>query len=85
MKELEEERVCVKFYLKLANTITETIQILKQDAERGREKKGTEGWTNTTWILHHDKSPGHTSPLVREDLAKHGTTVCRPPNKQQTP
>jgi hypothetical protein len=30
MKDLEEQRVCVKFCLKLATTFTETFQMLKQ-------------------------------------------------------
>jgi hypothetical protein len=30
MKDLEEQRVCVKFCLKLAKTFTETFQMLKQ-------------------------------------------------------
>jgi transposase len=47
-----------------------------REAER---RKRPEGWRKKTWMLHHDNAPAHTSPLVREFLAKHETTVVAQP------
>jgi len=30
-------------------------------------------WRDGNWILHHDNAPAHTSHLVQQFLAKHGT------------
>jgi hypothetical protein len=38
MKDLEKQRVCMKFCLKLAKTFTETFHMLKQDLLGGHEE-----------------------------------------------
>jgi len=37
-------------------------------------QKRLENWQDGDWILHHDSAPPHTSHLVHQFLAKHGTT-----------
>lgn len=37
-------------------------------------------WESSRWMLHHDGAPAHTSCLVQQFLAKHGTIqVAHPP------
>jgi len=36
-------------------------------------RKQLEKWRDGDWILHHDNAPAHTSHLVQQFLAKHGT------------
>jgi len=36
-------------------------------------RKRPEKWQDGDWILHHDNAPTHTSHLVQQFLAKHGT------------
>ena len=38
-----------------------------------RHWKRLEKWRDGDWILHHDSAPAHTSHLVQQFLAKHGT------------
>ena len=54
------------------------INVLKRLREAGRRKR-PEAWTNNTWMLHHDNVPAHASPLIRELLKKHETTVVPQP------
>jgi histone-lysine N-methyltransferase SETMAR len=51
---------------------------MKRLREEVRMKR-PEGWRNKTWMLHHDNTPAHTSFLIREFLAKHGTTLIPQP------
>jgi len=42
-------------------------------------RKRLEKWQEGDWILHHDNAPTHTSHLVQEFLAKHGTAQFQQP------
>jgi len=42
-------------------------------------RKQSENWRNGDWILHHDNAPAHTSHLVQQFLAKHGTAQLQQP------
>jgi hypothetical protein len=75
MKDPEEQRGCFKFCLKLAETFTETFQILKEPKRRKRH----EGWRNKIWVLHCDNAPPHMLLLVCEFLANNKMTVV--PNR----
>jgi len=39
-------------------------------------RKMPELWENQTWMLHHNKVPGHASLLIPSNLAKHQTSVA---------
>jgi hypothetical protein len=51
---------------------------MKRLRETERRKRPEE-WRNEICMLHHDTTPAHTSPLVREFLVKHEVTVV--PNR----
>ena len=36
-------------------------------------------WRDGDWVLHHDNAPAHTSHLVQQFVAKHGTDQLQPP------
>ena len=42
-------------------------------------RKRPEKWRDDDWILHHDNAPAHTSHLVQQFLAKHGTAHLQQP------
>jgi len=42
-------------------------------------RKWPEKWWDGNWILHHDNAPAHTSHLVQQFLAKHGTAQLQQP------
>jgi len=42
-------------------------------------RKRLEKWRDGDWILHNDNVPAHTSHLVQQFLAKHGTAQLRQP------
>jgi len=42
-------------------------------------RKRPEKWRDGHWILHHDNMPAHTSHLVQQFLAKHGTAQFQQP------
>ena len=42
-------------------------------------RKRPEKWRDGHWILHHDNMPAHTSHLVQQFLAKHGTAQLQLP------
>jgi len=46
-------------------------------------RKQSEKWRDGDWILHHDSAPAHTSHLVQQVLAKHGTAQLQQPPSQQ--
>jgi len=46
-----------------------TVRRLRESLRRKRPEKRRDG----DWILHHDNTPAHTSHLVQQFLAKHGT------------
>jgi len=46
-----------------------TVRRLRESVRR----KQLEKWWDGDWILHHDNAPAHTSHLVQQFLAKHGT------------
>jgi len=48
------------------------LEILRRLRESVRRKK-PEKWQDGNWVLHHDNAPAHTSRLVQQFLAKHGT------------
>ena len=47
---------------------------VNQFAENDRKK-----WWDGDWILHHDNAPAHTSHLLQQFLAKHGTAQLQQP------
>lgn len=57
-----------EFYLEVMKRLRESIR-----------KKRPEAWRNKTWLLHHDNAPAHTSLIVREFFAKHGTVLVPQP------
>jgi transposase len=40
-------------------------------------RKWPDLWAATTWQLHHDNAPSHSSHLIQTFLAKHSITVVR--------
>ena len=42
-------------------------------------KKRPELWKNSSWLLHHDNAPAHSSLLVRNFLAKNNTVIVLQP------
>ena len=47
------------------------VEVLRRLRESFRRKQ--EKWRDSDWILQHDNAPAHTSHLVQQFLAKHGT------------
>jgi len=54
---------------------TEVLRRLHESFRRKRPEK----WRDDDWILHHDNAPAHTSHLVQQFLAKHGTAQLQKP------
>jgi hypothetical protein len=48
------------------------LEVLRHLRESFRRKQ-PEIWRDGDWNLHHDNAPAHTSHLVQQFLAKHGT------------
>jgi len=48
------------------------VEVLRRLRESVRRKR-PEKWRDGDWILHHDNEPAHTSHLVQQFVAKHGT------------
>jgi len=46
-----------------------TVRHLRESVHQKRLEK----WRDGDWILHHDNAPAHTSHLLQQFLAKHGT------------
>jgi len=53
----------------------EVLRCLHESVRRKRPEK----WQDGDWILHHDNGPTHTSQLVQQFLAKHGTAQLQQP------
>ena len=53
----------------------EVLRHLRESVRRKRPEK----WRDGDWILHHDNAPAHTSHLVQQFLAKHGTAQLQQP------
>ena len=63
-----EQTINKEFYL-------EVLQRLCESVRRKRQEK----WRDGDWILHHNNVPAHTSHLVQQFLAKHGTAQLQQP------
>ena len=55
-----------------------SLEVLRHLRESVRRKR-PEKWRDGDWILHHDNAPAHTSHLVQQFLAKHGTAQLQQP------
>jgi len=64
----EVQTINKKFYL-------EVLRSLREPVRRKRQEK----WGDGDWILHHDNAPAHTSQLMQQFLAKHGTAQLQQP------
>ena len=64
MTEQAEQRICIKFCVKLGHSSTETIWVIQKAAAMG----------NGDWQLHHDNVPAHTSCLMQRFLVKYQIT-----------
>ena len=68
-----EQRVCIKFSIKLEHSPMETIQIIQKATARATGDRQ----------LPHDNKPAHASHLVQGVLEKHQITeVTQPPTSQ---
>ena len=56
-----------------------TVQEIADDCGISVGSTGPEKWRDGDWILHHDNAPAHTSHLVQQFLAKHGTAQLQQP------
>jgi len=54
------------------------VEVLRRLRETVRRKR-PEKWRDSDWILHHGNAPAHTSHLVQQFLAKHGTAQLQQP------
>ena len=54
------------------------LEVLRRLCESVRRKR-LEKWWDGDWILYHDSAPAHTSHLVQQFLAKHGTAQLQQP------
>jgi len=54
------------------------VEVLRRMRESVLRKQ-PEKWRDGDWILHHDNAPAHTSHLVQQFLAKHGTGQLQQP------
>ena len=71
MTEQEEQRICIKFCIKLEHSSAETLQMVQ---------KRPQLWATGDWQLHHDNVLTHESHLMQSSLAKyHITQVTQPP------
>jgi len=53
----------------------EVLRSLRESVRRKRPEK----WRDDDWTLHHDNAPAHTSHLLQQLLAKHGTAQLQQP------
>ena len=53
----------------------EALRHLRESVHRKQPKN----WRDGDWILHHNNAPAHTSHLVQQFLAKHGTAQLQQP------
>ena len=68
MTERVEQRICIKFCIKLEHSSVETIRMTQLL------------WATGNWQLHHDNVPAHASRLMQSFLVKHQITlVTQPP------
>jgi len=58
-----------EFYLEILRRLRESIR-----------RKRPEKWRDGDWILHHDSAPAHTSYIMQQFLAKHGTSQLQQPS-----
>lgn len=68
-------------FLKQGQTVNKEyyLQVLRRLREAIRKKR-LDLWKNSSWLLHHDNAPTHTSLLVCTFLAKNNTvTMPQPP------
>jgi len=65
---LDGQTINKEFYM-------EVLRRLRESFHRKRPEK----WWDGNWILHHNNVPAHTSHLVQQFLAKHGTTPLQQP------
>jgi len=54
------------------------VEVLRHLHESVRRKR-LEKWQDGDWILHHNTAPTHTSHIVQQILAKHGTAHLQQP------
>ena len=54
------------------------VEVLQHVCESVRWKR-LDKWHDGEWILHHNNAPAHTSHLVQQFLAKHGTAQLQQP------
>lgn len=54
------------------------LEVLRRLRELIRRKR-PQLWKDQSWILHHENAPPHTALIVRDTLAKGGTTVLSQP------
>ena len=52
-----------------------TVRRLRESIHRKQPEK----WRDGDWILEHDNAPAHTSHIVQQILAKHGTAQLQQP------
>ena len=62
------QTITKEFYLEVLRHLRESVR-----------RKQPEKWRDGDWILHHDNAPAHTSHLVQQFLAKHGTAQLQQP------
>ena len=62
------QKINKEFYLEVLRRLRESVR-----------RKRPEKWQDGDWILHHDNAPAHTSHLVQQFLAKHGTAQLQQP------
>jgi hypothetical protein len=58
----DRQTINKEFYLEVLEHLHESVR-----------RKTPEKWRDGDWILHHDNAPKHTSHLVQQFLAYHGT------------
>ena len=55
------------------------LEVLRRLIKSVRRKR-PEKWRDGNWMLHHGNAPAHTSHLVQQFLAKHGTAQLQQPS-----
>ena len=71
MTERVEQRVCIKFGVKIEQSSTETIWMIEKAA----------AMATGDWQLHHN-TPAHASRLMQNFMVKHQVTQVTPPTLQ---
>ena len=61
-------------FLPQGRTVNKDLEVMRRLREAIRQKR-TELGKTPSGILHHDKTPAHSSKLVREFLAKNKTVI----------